>query len=398
VLPLQIFNLGLHFISALFIYFTICLLSFNRARSLPYRSAVVGYALYLFMPATLWFQGNVYMNDMAVHTLYIIGVYIALKMIIRQRFYSPKYILLYTIVLGLMLYTSWLGVFFAVGVLVYSLLHVRSIKGFSILIWSTVFTSLIVLRLIVYQYAQINGPGAYAEEMFSRYMVRGSLAETDKGVWHFMFSYLWYIKTLLYNYLINYGAVYLVLGLFVWLAASRSKLKIIFSENGYRFIWLSITPIVLLHVFLMNYSAHDFTTLYASLFFSVLLAILYDKVKKSGSIPIVKLRAGLVVLLLLLLAQYYVINWHHNPAEKQLGQAINELTNNHKTYGHITAFTNLTSISPQVIFYAGHNVRYAPDYASALLFLQQHHAKAGVRMHVNDDMKIDSVEFIENRQ
>ena len=160
VLPLQIFNLVLHFISGLFVYFMVCLLSFNRARSLPYRSALVAFTIYIFLPVTLWFQGNVYMSDMAVHTFFIIGVYTALKMIIRQRFYSPKYIFFYILLLSLMIYTSWLGIFFAFGVLVYSLLHVRSISGFRVLIWSTLIVSLVMLRVIVYQYAQINGVGA----------------------------------------------------------------------------------------------------------------------------------------------------------------------------------------------------------------------------------------------
>ena len=124
VLSLQTLNLCFHFLSGLFIYFIVCLLSFNRARSYPYRSAIVAFVIYIFMPPTLWFQGNVYMSDMAVHLLFIIGVYIVLKMIIRQKFSSPKYIFFYTICLAMMIYTSWLGVFFAFGVLVYSLLRV----------------------------------------------------------------------------------------------------------------------------------------------------------------------------------------------------------------------------------------------------------------------------------
>src|SRR5690606_25204079 len=104
VLPLQILNLCFHFISGLFVYFLVCLLSFSRARSLPYRPAIVAFVIYIFLPVTMWFQGNVYMSDMAVHLLFIIGVYIALKMIIRQRFYSYKYFFFYALVLGLMIY------------------------------------------------------------------------------------------------------------------------------------------------------------------------------------------------------------------------------------------------------------------------------------------------------
>jgi hypothetical protein len=379
VLPLQILNLAFHFISGLFVYFIVCLLSFNRARSLPYRPGVVAFVIYTFLPITMWFQGNVYMSDMAVHLLFIIGVYTALKMIIRQKFYSPKYIFLYIVCLALMLYTSWLGVFFAIGILIYSLLHVRSIKGFNILIWTTAITSVLMLRLIVYQYSQINGVDSYLIEMFNRYTLRGSLEGTDKGLFHFMFSYLWLLKTLLYNYIIHYIVVYLVIGLFIYLAASRKKLKIVFSENGYRFIWLAVLPVVLLHFFFLNYSVQDFTALYASLFFSVLLGILYDKVKKSGAVPIRAMQIGLVVTVLILVGQYYLMNYRNEGIYKWAGQQITKDTSKEDVI-----FWSTDDIEPQLIFYAQRNIRFARTVNDAKVFLVQHGQKHGALFHPMD--------------
>ena len=380
VLPLQILNLIFHFISGLFVYFTVCLLSFSRARNLPYRSGVVAFTIYIFLPVTLWFQGNVYMSDMAVHLFFIIGVYTALKMIIRQKFYSPKYIFFYTLVLALMIYTSWLGVFFAFGVLVYSLLHVRDIKGFRVLIWSTIVVMLLMLRLIVYQYSQINGVGAYVEEMLNRYIVRGSLEETDQGLWHFMFSYLWLIKTLLYNYVIHYIVIYVLVGAFVWLAISRKKLKIVFSENGYRFIWLSVTPVVLMHVFFLNYSVQDFTALYASLFFSVLLGILYDKVKKSGAIPIRRMQIGLVVAVLLMVVQYQLMNFsgiqfmQNGWNDYQMsGKVVSENSDR-----DAVVFITGRTAEPQEIFYSHRNIRYAGSNDDAIVFMKERRIKEGI--------------------
>ena len=373
VLPLQILNLLFHFISGLFVYFMVCLLSFNRARSLPYRPAVVAFVIYTFLPVTLWFQGNVYMSDMAVHLLFIIGVYTALKMIIRQQFYSPKYIFLYVLCLALMLYTSWLGVFFAFGILVYSLLHVRSIKGFSILIWSTLITSILMLRLITYQYSEINGVDSYFSEMLNRYIQRGSMEGIEKGFFHFMFSYLWLLKTLLYNYIIHYVVIYIIILLFVYIAASRKKLKIVFSENGYRFIWLSVLPVLLLHFFFLNYSVQDFTALYASLFFSVLLGILYDKVKKSGAISIRKMQGGLIITVLVLVAQYHLMNYRTDISTDQI--AAGEVIKN--TASDEVAFWTEEDPSPQLVYYAGRNIRYAKATADAKSFLMQRGLKKG---------------------
>lgn len=389
VLPIQIFNLVLHFISALFVYFTVCLLSFSRARSLPYRSAVVAFTIYLFLPITLWFQGNVYMSDMAVQTLFIIGVYTALKMIIRQKFYSAKYIFFYTLVLALMIYTSWLGVFFAFGVLVYSLLHVRDIRGFRVLIWSTIAVTLIMLRIIVYQYSQINGASAYVEEMLNRYIIRGSLEETNQGLWHFMFSYLWLIKTLLYNYVIHYILIYALVGAFLWLTISRKKLKIVFSENGYRFIWLSVTPVVLMHVFFLNYSVQDFSALYASLFFSVLLGILYDKVKKSGAVPVMRMRIGLAITLVLMVAQFEVMNlnsllFSDLGFDKKLGEQIRAMDKDAMLFCKYET-------TPQSIFYAGRNVQLARDENEAQSFLKKKNFKNGYIFTFIDDQGLPKV-------
>lgn len=380
VLPLQIINLLLHFISGLFVYFTVCLLSFNRARSLPYRSALVAYSIYLFMPVTLWFQGNVYMSDMAVHTLFIIGVYTALKMIIRQKFYVPKYIFLYVVILALMIYTSWLGVFFAFSVFVYSLLHLNRNSGFKVLLWSTVIVTLVMLRVIVYQYSQINGPLAYLEEMFSRYLVRGSLAETNQGIFHFMFDYLWLFKTLIYNYVISYVVIYVALLLFVWLVMSRKKMKIVFSENGYRFIWLSVAPVLLIHFFFLNYSEHDFTALYASLFFSVLLGILYDKVKKSGAMPLRKMQIGLVAILVLFVVQYWVVNFSGihflQPKWDDYAMSGKEISANASK--EEVVFITGREAHPQEVFYAGRNIRYAASTDDAKKFLQERNLTRGV--------------------
>jgi hypothetical protein len=381
VLPLQILNLIFHFISGLFVYFIVCLLSFNRARSLPYRPGVVAFVIYTFLPATLWFQGNVYMSDMAVHLLFIIGVYTALKMIIRQRFYSVKYIFLYIMCLALMLYTSWLGVFFAFGILVYSLLHVRGNKGFNVLIWATAITTVVMLRLIVYQYSQINGLESYLMEMFNRYIRRGSLEGTDQGLFHFMFAYLWLFKTLLYNYIIHYIVIYIIIGMFMYFAATHKKLKIVFSENGYRFVWLSVLPVLLLHFFFLNYSVQDFTVLYASLYFSVLLGILYDKVKKSGAVSIRRMQIGLTITVALLIAQFYMMNYKTGrdiDFDKTTGQNI--IAKN--AAADDVVFWPQPEPEPQLVFYAGRNIRYAKTTRDAELFLAQRGLKHGIIFRV----------------
>ncbi|HEY0261590.1 MAG TPA: hypothetical protein VGB95_01085, partial [Chitinophagales bacterium] len=359
VVPLQLLNFVLHFVCALFVYFIVCLLSLFHARNGLYIPALVAFLFYVFSPATLWFQGNVYMADMAVQTPFIIGVYIVLKMIIRQKFFFAKYIFFYTLTLFLMIYTSWLGVFFALGVLIYSLLHVRVHKGFRVLILLTILTSIFALRLIVFQYAQIAGTEAYLTEMFYRFIEQGSVGVRGNGYFSFLWSYFHFTKNIVYNYIVNYFLFYIIIAAFAWLAISRAKLKIIFSENGYRFIWLSVLPIVLLHTIFLSYSEHDFTVLYASLFLSVLAGILYDKVKNANVISERNLNILTLSAILFLIVQFEISNLpgeknykgERYAEEKELGEKIKLNVPKNEV---VVMNEDPTS---QVIFYAARNIK-----------------------------------------
>jgi hypothetical protein len=404
VLPLELLNMAMGLLTALFVYFTVCLLSFNRARSYLHFPSFIAYCIYLFLPPTLWFQSNVYMSDMAVHLPFVIGVYTVLKMILRRKFYVPKYILTYVTVLFVMIYTSWLGVFFAFGVLVYSLLHVRDIKGFSILIWSTVIVAFFTLRLITYQYAQINGMEAYLHEVINRYLLRGSIEHIHRGFLHFFFSYFVLLKDILYNYLVNYLAIYLLIAAFVWVSFTRAKMKIVFSENGYRFIWLSVLPVVLMHLFFMQYSSQDFTVLYASLFFSVLIGIMYDKVKKSGVFSEKAINGFVLLTIGLLMAQFYITNLPGDRSIKgndydidmKIGETIKK-----ECPKDFVAFSS-EKVSPQTVFYAGRNIQVVGSADEAVTFLKKRKIKSGILFNFNDTRTssnlISTSTLIENKE
>jgi len=211
--------------------------------------------------------------------------------------------------------------------------------------------------------------------------MRGSLEETDRGLLHFMFSYLWLIKTVTYNYFIHYIVVYAIIALFIWLALTRKKMKIIFSDNGYRFIWLSVLPVVLLHIFFLNYSVQDFTVLYASLFFSVLIGILYDKVKKSGAVNYQTLRVGVGITVLLFILQYHMMNNDmitklFSMQQKQRLDYRNDIATT-VSKDEVVFILNRAA-EPQDVFYAQRNIRYANSVQDAVDFLNWRHLSKSV--------------------
>ncbi len=381
VLGLQIIHLFIHFLSALFVYFTVCLLSFNRARNLPYLPAVVAFVVYVFNPAALWFQSNVYMADMLVQLPFVLGTYTALKLIIRQRFYSFKYLFFYCLLLFLMMYSSWLGYFFAAGMIIYALLHLHKHQGFKWLIFLSLLCTFLALRFTLVQYASVNGLNAIVNEAVSRYLVRGSLGDLQNGYFAFVKFYAYYLIKIMLNYISSYLPIYIAILWFALTASRQKKMKILFSENGYRFIWLSVLPVLLLHFVFLEYSGQDFTTLYAALFFSVLMGILYDKLRRSGITNQKKLNLIVIAGTFLMILQFTLINLPGNNSVKgfrydtyrEAGQRIAKISRADEVI-----FLLKGVAEPQLIYYAKRNIKEVESEEDARRFLEVRGIKRGV--------------------
>jgi hypothetical protein len=381
VLTIQIFHLAINFISALFIYLIICLLGQQKPFLKTYWSGVVGFSIYLFSQGVLWFQMNTYMSDMLVHLFFILNVYIILKLIIRKRFFSPKYLVWHAVILFLMIYTSWLGIFFAFSVFLYSLLKLRKTKVFIPLNLITIFISIAAISLFTYQYSLINGFDSYLDQMMNRMDERGSLV-SGGGITTSLKGFAIGIIHVLKGYLTSYFPLFLLLVSFVYLTITKAKLRIVFTKNGYRFLWLSTLPVVLLHIFLLNYSGHDFVSLYGSLFLSVLVAILYDKLKYANTLTIFKLRLGIGIVLVFSLASYYYVNrpgsyslyGDYYASSMDLAAQISKTSEAEE----VIFVIGERSIDPQIIYYAHRNILKVKDEEEALSFLEKHQLNSGI--------------------
>ena len=398
VLALQIFHLVINLICALFIYLIVCLLGQQKPFARTYWSGIVGVSVYLFSQGVLWFQCNTYMSDMLVHLFFILNVYTILKLLMRKRFFSPKYLVHYAIFLFLMIYTSWLGLFFAFSVFLYSFIKLRKTKVYIPINLITLFVSIAAVALFVFQYSQIAGFEAYLDQMLNRMTERGSLSETSNfGSQIKQIAFL--VLSMLKGYVTSYLPLFLLLGSFVYLTISKAKLRIVFTKNGYRFLWLSTLPVILLHIFLLNYSGHDFVSLYGSLFLSVLIGILFDKLKKSQTLSMTQLRLGIVFVVIASLASYYYIN---PPGEESLrgdiyaqsqilGTSIKEQT----PPDNVVFVQGELSVDPQIIFYAKRNVLKIKDKSEAIAFLQKRNILHG-QLYIYD--KETPLKFIEIKQ
>lgn len=400
VLAIEIFHLLVNFVCALFVYLIICLLGQQKPFARTYWSGIVGYAVYLFSAGVLWFQCNTYMSDMLVHLFFVLSVYTMLKLLMRKKFFSPKYLILYAIFLFLMIYTSWLGIFFAFSVFVYSLIKLRKEKVFLPLILLTILVSISAIALFSYQYSTINGFDAYWNQLVNRLGERGSLHQ-EIGILAQLKALVYLLYSMLKGYVSSYFPLYILLIGFIYLSITRVKLKIVFTKNGYRFLWLSTLPILLLHLFLLNYSGHDFVSLYGSLFLSVLIAILYDKLKKAKSLSNLQLNAGISLVIILSLASYFFINrpgkfsfkGDYYAQSMEIGEQIGQNSADDEVVFAIGDF----SLDPQLIYYTKRNIQKVKSVKEAEEFLLKHNFNKGIIFYLNSKeiLMLDKTEKIE---
>lgn len=358
VLSLEIFHLVINFFSAAFIYLIICLLAIQKPFKKLFIPGLIGFVVYVFSPGILWFQANTYMSDMLVQLPFILAVYTMLKLLMRKRFYSTKYLFFYALFLFLMIYTSWLGLFFAMAVFVYSIIKLRYQKVFIPLIFITIGVSLFTLFLIFKQYSLINGSEAYIIQMMDRFSERGSFG--GETIFGFILRKLIELKVVLFTYVTSFLPIFLLLTLFVWLSISKEKLGFVFTKHGIRFLWLSTLPVLFLHFVLLNYSGHDFVSMHGALFLAVVVGILYDKLKRKQVLSNFMLNGGIVLTVLLSVVMYYYINmpgeysWKGDlyATSKNIGEFIKENAQDDE----IVYLTGNVTLDPQLIVYAERNI------------------------------------------
>ncbi|MBK7957557.1 MAG: hypothetical protein IPK03_05250 [Bacteroidetes bacterium] len=272
-------NYLLTFISAFFIYATVCVLCYHRLRDAIHMPALFAFLIYLSNPFVSHNQLFNYHPDILVQTLFIALAYIILKMIMRKRQGSFKYLFFFAILNFIMVYTSWAGVLFSITILVYGIFNLRKGYAFAHITSLAFVTMILAMSLMIMQYSQANGLEAYFHFLTSTYL-------KETSAWYILYSF----KTLnIFNsfahlfavYFKAYWAIYLAIFIFILFSITGKKKKIVFTKNGYRYLLLSSLPVVLTHLILMKYSISGFTMLYGLVFMSVMMGILFDKIEKT---------------------------------------------------------------------------------------------------------------------
>ncbi|MBK9176272.1 MAG: hypothetical protein IPM46_08030 [Flavobacteriales bacterium] len=250
-LGLQLFNLFFHLLTAIGLYLVVRELHpIERESNAPLFASL----LYLFMPASLWFHGNVYMSDMFVQNAWVWHVLAVLRMYGHHRpgWHQP---LLAGLTLCVTTLISWPGVWAGAALFFIALLRwwrSRSVQELRIMAAAMLGVGL-ALGYTAWRWMQVVEADALIAYFTGRYAERGS---TGLGR-----SLGDAIGTLLLNYRINW--LPLLLPLILLLLNRRHTLVI--PQRFRLFVALAGAPLMLEHIFLLEYSLHDFAALKAGL-------------------------------------------------------------------------------------------------------------------------------------
>lgn len=397
VIAIEVFNLVINFVSALFIYLIICTLRRSRPFEKMNPEGLCGFLIYLFSAAVLWFQCNTYMSDMLVHFFFILCVYFILQIFFTKKV-SPLNLILFGVNLFLMIYTSWLGIFFAFSLVLYGLTQLRKEKASGKIIILTIVISLAAIGLFVYQYSLINGFDAYIDQMKNRLELRSGL-QPDRTFYVQLKDFLKSWGIILFNYLTSYFP-FILLFIFWIYKLMPSKQLPQFIKKIILYLWLSVVPILLMHIFLSEYSGHDFTSLYASLFLSVTLALLFGKLRELQLMNPKKLWWSVGFCTIVSIGSYYYINrpgpYSLKGDSYNLSQNLGKEIKNTSTFDAVVFAIGNAVIDPQLMYYAKRNIKEVNNKEEAIQFLRSRNLSRGIIYYSSNPRKstFDKIEKV----
>lgn len=263
VLPLRVFNLGVHLACCVFLFLIVRGLTRAAGPAADWLGLAAA-AVYLFAPRALWFHANVYMADMLVQAFFLAGIWLGAR-IFRENSFGAGRLALLGLIAFLMVYTEWLGVFFALAVGLRVAVEPRR-KELRAALYAVAAGAALALALTFWQYSSIAGTEAFVRSSLEKYLWRSGYAEPADHGRHVWDLAAWRML------LVHYGRVW---GPFLFAAAALTGWA--WAARGWRLLpealgapearaalWLALAPVALHHLVFFNFtSEHEFSALKA---------------------------------------------------------------------------------------------------------------------------------------
>ncbi|MDA1142421.1 MAG: hypothetical protein O3B01_27980 [Planctomycetota bacterium] len=388
VLPLQIFNLVLHFICVLLIYLIVHQLLRDRSVAAREPPAFIAAAMYIFNPFTLWFHCNTYSAQWLNHPLLLAGTYVFVRILDSEESDRKRWILGFGVLIFFMFYTAWYGVFFSTIVCLYALIHHQE-RSMRWLIVATVAGIACAMTLAFIQMSSIAGLEALIEFFFGRFtFISGYFEETDKNM-HIYDLVAW--KRVFNHYYKGFGGFLIFFPAVLFVAAALSRGFERLDKRQVAVACLTVLTVLGHHMTLFNHTTiHEYSVMPMFIAFSILtglgLSSVISKLEETRNHKeLVGNIASILVVVLLLsfisIGDYRDQNSNGHSLYKAMGETIrknakdDEVVFVEKLSLYLTGYG---SVVPHVVFYAHRNIATWEDAKSAQDLLDANGARRGI--------------------
>jgi len=181
---IQILNLLMHFFGGLLIYMIIAGRTEKNNLHLNF-IGISGFIIYLFIPVLLFAHTYCFFPEIVGQLFFLSGILLFQK--IEERKDNPGFSLLFLFGFNLffLIYSEWLGLFYAFTVMLISLINYRKHQLFCRLFFITLLVSVFTLVLIFFQFKSISNTGDFFRSIALRFLERSGFFGTkysDLGI------------------------------------------------------------------------------------------------------------------------------------------------------------------------------------------------------------------------
>ena len=399
-LTLESFNVVLHFLCSLLIFFIIRNLYRSNTGE---RAALAGALVYIFATPNLWYHANVYFSDILVQLFFLLSILFYLKNTSQEN-RQLAHLLLACMSVFLMVYTEWLGLL-AGGILCLHALFIRKDIKVSFLIGLSCASA---ISLFVIQYSSIAGMDSYIDTLLHRYAERsgnsGPVSIFDGGA-HIKFLTMYLRNFFPFFILIFFGLACLLI----------SKKRNPRQSNRTELMVLALAgiPVLLHHYLLFQFTiVHELSLVKGTVPISLIVAFLSYRVLNRTDVPemtVLRYLYCIVFAGMLCMSTYFYYTHILKPGEYlslRLGTQIKETSTPDDTIFFKTTKTLGGSMikapknfvmAPQFQYYSGRCIQVVPHENEAVSHLKEFNKKQGIIYTIENSLyKVESVRRVYN--
>lgn len=380
ILGIRIINLLLQLLGATFLFKIILLfakispLSFGKGKRVR-QSGFIAVIFFIFNPAGLFFQQNLWMTDVAVIPLFIITAWWWLKLITEKKLSSFKHLAALFLLVFFFNYTEYLGFTFSVVLGLFCFVRSFKDKKFLFPLCVLVVATLLAFVVTFLQYSSIWNIHEFWQIAKDRYSYRsGYETGNENGTLQFFSNW----KIVFQNYVLCFlpQLVFLFLATIILVAKKQTS---VFKLHGIKAaIMLFLFPCLLHHFIFLNASLYDFLVLKSIVFISVSAAFLFFEIE------IHLKRLSHCLFIAVFISSIIIFHCINKPGEvsrigdrydmfETMGEKIKTIATNDE----VIFIKNILD-EPQLIYYAHRNMRVIENETQAFDFLKKYRRTKGI--------------------